>query len=351
MKAATSDESVWLGRSDISVYGFLRRYLPFNILLTTALGVIITALFGSWPDLLANLLTSYCIGTIIFLLSLVLRVFLLRRFPVNSRLRILPYVATIPLGFVLGMPLGDWLTGQETRNATTGAMFSIIGGSFAILYVLSVERRRRMEQAERAAVSSQLRLLQAQIEPHFLFNTLASLDALLTTDTEAARTLLGHLNHYLRASLEHARSGSATLETEVSLLRAYLAIMTVRLPNRLRFRIDCAADCAALPFPPMLVQPLVENAVTHGIEPRPQGGEIVVDMHRAADRLVVTVSDTGAGWGRSGTRGTGTGLVNVRERLHALYAGAASVTTSAVEPCGACVTLCIPLRLLEPGEP
>jgi hypothetical protein len=126
-------ETLWIGRSDTSVYGFTRRYLPFTVLLTTALGVIITALFGSWPHLLENLITSYCIGTIILLSNLVLRVFLLRRFPLSFPLQVLPYAATIPLAFVLGMPLGNWLTGQEHGNVTIGAIFSVIGGSFAFL--------------------------------------------------------------------------------------------------------------------------------------------------------------------------------------------------------------------------
>jgi LytS/YehU family sensor histidine kinase len=324
--------------------------LPFNIILTTAIGFIVTVLFGTWQDLGANLITSYCIGFIILLLNLVLRVFVLRRSLINPPLLALVYFATVPLGFVLGMPVGDWLTGQEAGNATIGAMFSLIGGSFAMLYVISVERQRRAERAEKAAVSAQLRLLQAQIEPHFLFNTLANLDALMASEMPAARTLLAHLNRYLRASLEYARSGSTTLETEVALLQAYLAIMEMRLPNRLRFRVQCGADCATVRFPPMLIQPLVENAVTHGIEPAPQGGEITVAIHRAAERLVVTVSDTGAGWGRSRTHGTGTGLANVRERLQAQYGDAASLTTCALEPHGARVEISIPVRLLEANE-
>jgi sensor histidine kinase YesM len=345
--SSSSRGSFWLGRDDHSVYGFLRRYLPFNVVLTTAIGLIITALFGSSADLWHNLTSSYCIGFTILLLNLALRVFLLPRFTAKPPFLLLPHVATIPLGFVIGMPIADRLTGQETENPLVGVMFSLIGGSFAILYVLNVERRRRAEQAERTAMSSQLQVLQAQVEPHFLFNTLASLDALLTTDTVAARALLGHLNRYLRASLIHARSDSATLETEFSLLSAYLAIMAMRLPHRLRYRVECDADCAQLVFPPMLVQPLVENAVTHGVEPAAEGGEISVQARRVADRLVVTVSDTGTGWGRSGAHGTGTGLANVRERLHALYGEAASVTTHAVEPHGAVVELSVPVRLLR----
>ena len=131
---------------------------------------------------------------------------------------------------------------------------------------------------------------------------------MIATDAGCARTLLGNLIRYLRAALTHARSESATLHTEVELLKAYLAIMALRLPNRLTTEFDCDPDCLRLKFPAMLLQPLVENAITHGIEPAGDGGCIRVSVRCQGDKLMVSVDDTGVGLGNAHTAGTGAGI-------------------------------------------
>ena len=202
-------------------------------------------------------------------------------------------------------------------------VFSLVAGCIAIFinfsWVQLAQSKRDVERAERAAIEAQLRALQAQIEPHFLFNTLADLDALIATDAGMARCLLGNLIRYLRAALTHARSVNWRRCTpKVELLKAYLAIMGLRLPNRLTTEFDCDPDCLRLKFPAMLLQPLVENAITHGIEPAGDGGSIRVSVRCAGDKLMVSVDDTGVGLGNAHTAGTGAGIQNVRARLQSL---------------------------------
>ncbi len=230
-------------------------------------------------------------------------------------------------------------------------VFSLVAGSIALFinfsWVRLAQSRRDVERAERAAIEAQLRALQAQIEPHFLFNTLANLDALIATDAGNARCLLGNLIRYLRAALTHARSETATLQTEVELLKSYLAIMALRLPNRLTTEFDCDPECLRLKFPAMLLQPLVENAITHGIEPACDGGNIRVSVRCSGDKLMVAVDDTGVGLGNANTAGTGAGIQNVRARLQSLFGSAARLVLEPGAPRGTHAAIEVPLNLLS----
>jgi LytS/YehU family sensor histidine kinase len=230
-------------------------------------------------------------------------------------------------------------------------VFSLVAGSIALFinfsWVRLAQSRRDVERAERAAIEAQLRALQAQIEPHFLFNTLANLDALIATDAGNARCLLGNLIRYLRAALTHARSEAATLHTEVELLKAYLAIMALRLPNRLTTEFDCDPDCLRLKFPAMLLQPLVENAITHGIEPAGDGGTVRVTVRCEGDKLMVSVDDTGVGLGNAHTAGTGAGIQNIRARLQSLFGSAAHLVLEPRAPRGTHAAIEVPLNLLS----
>ncbi|KAF1033818.1 MAG: Sensor histidine kinase BtsS [Burkholderia lata] len=176
---------------------------------------------------------------------------------------------------------------------------------------LETERREAAEvrQAETAA---RLALLQAQIEPHFLFNTLANVQSLIERDPARASTMLGSLNRYLRASLRRTRDATSTLGEELDLVEALLKIASIRLGERLSYAIDVPADLHALLFSPLLLQPLVENALLHGIEPSIDGGVIVIRGRMRGDRLELNVIDTGVGLGKSDTRlHGGVGLANV----------------------------------------
>ena len=194
------------------------------------------------------------------------------------------------------------------------------------------------------AVEAELKVMQAQVEPHFLFNTLASVQFLTETDPQAAHRLLGHLIAYLRAALPQLRAASTTLGKEVELCEPYLAILRTRIGSRLAFAIDVPDELRSRPFPPNLLISLVENAVKHGIEPSADGGTITIGARREGDRLVVDVVDTGRGIvDAPAQRGGGVGLANVRERLAALYGPRGRFTLSPVEPRGTRATLEIPI--------
>ncbi len=207
------------------------------------------------------------------------------------------------------------------------------------LHKAELERHLLSKQA----IEAELKLMQAQVEPHFLFNTLASVQYLTETDPKEAHRLLGHLIEYLRAALPHLRASSTTLRQEVRLAEAYLNILRMRMGNRLAFTIDVPDDLAMHPFPPNLLISLVENAIKHGIEPAASGGSVLVRARSEGRMLFVTVEDTGRGLGPS-TRGGGVGLANIRERLAALYGTQAQFSLDRGMPSGARATLAIPLE-------
>ncbi len=198
------------------------------------------------------------------------------------------------------------------------------------------------EGLKRQLAEAQLKMMQAQVEPHFLFNTLASVDYLIETDPARASTMQKNLIQYLRAALPQMREGSTTLGKELALVRSYLEILKVRMDDRLQFAITVPQGLMSAQFPPMVLQSLVENAIKHGLEPKPEGGSITVTADIANGNLRVTVADTGLGFGAAGKPGTGVGLANVRERLAALYSGRARFTVEANSPSGTIATIEVP---------
>jgi hypothetical protein len=232
------------------------------------------------------------------------------------------------------------------------------GGGFELIAFF--RQRREMDEAERqealaranaARNEAELRLsvLAAQVEPHFLFNTLAGVRSAITSDPQRAVAIVDHLADYLRASIPRMRSDGAllgsTVANQLDIVRAYLGLMHARMP-RLTYAIDCDADLHDASMPPLMLISLVENAVRHGIEPKIGPGRIAVRVHRADDdgSLIASVEDDGAGFGGA-TAGTGIGLVNIRERLAGMYGNAASLSLSARD--GGGVAACLRLPLLR----
>lgn len=211
-----------------------------------------------------------------------------------------------------------------------------------------VAERRRVEQAAAAQTATEkeltvakLTLLHAQVEPHFLYNTLASAQYLTRTDPARADEMLGHLIVYLRHSLPRTDDALSTLGDELDRSRAYLEILRIRMGDRLAVQIDVAKELLATPMPPMMLQTLVENAVKHGLEPKQGGGTIWLLGRAQGNSVAVTVADDGRGFGESSS-GTGIGLKNVRERLRLLYGTAASLSIVANFPQGVAATLNVP---------
>jgi signal transduction histidine kinase len=190
------------------------------------------------------------------------------------------------------------------------------------------------ETLERQAADARLAVLQSQIEPHFLFNTLANVQALVETGSPRAAPVLASLIAYLRAALPQLHDGAPTLAREEALVRAYLELMQLRMPDRLQFTIRIDPQLRTLRVPPLTLLTLVENAVRHGIDPSEEGGRIEVGARHdsGSDRLQLWVTDSGRGIDDG--HAPGTGLSNLRQRLHATYGDRASLSLSAVEPHG-----------------
>jgi len=207
---------------------------------------------------------------------------------------------------------------------------------------------RRTEKAaatqtatEKELTVAKLNLLHAQVEPHFLYNTLASAQLLTRSDPPRAEEMLGHLIQYLRRSLPRTEDAQSTLGAELERAVAYLEILKIRMGPRLSVQVDVPDALRGTPLPPMMLQTLVENAIKHGLEPRTVGGTVWIRARRSDDTVSVTVADDGEGFNTKNA-GTGIGLKNVRERLRLAYDGAASLAVVANFPAGVAATITVP---------
>jgi hypothetical protein len=245
-------------------------------------------------------------------------------------------------GWFLGNHTGDYLCrtyhlytpestppdpAQDLRNSVLITLLAGIAGSY---YFYSAARNRyferKMAEAHKHADEARLKLLETQLEPHMLFNTLANLRALIGVDPIRAQAMLDHMIAYLRATLNASRAASHSLQAEFDRIRDYLELMAIRMGPRLQFTLDLPAALAQAKVPSLLLQPLVENAIQHGLEPKVGGGEIRVAARREGDTLTVEVCDTGVGLsGNTPVGGKGFGTVQVRERLATLYGPRASI--------------------------
>ncbi|MBV8660056.1 MAG: histidine kinase [Burkholderiales bacterium] len=192
----------------------------------------------------------------------------------------------------------------------------------------------------RQAIEAELKLMQAQVEPHFLFNTLSNVQFLVETNPAAAATMLGHLTDYLRAAIPQLRQHTTTLAQEARLAESYLAILQMRMGKRLRYRIEIPPELGCREIPPMMLLSLVENAIKHGLEPSADGGEVVIAASLHGSDMRVVVSDTGRGLREE--PGTGVGLSSIRDRLSVLYRGEGRLCLEENTPRGVIATLHIP---------
>jgi signal transduction histidine kinase len=251
--------------------------------------------------------------------------------------------------------IGNWL--YSPRQLLSSFIISLVI-SFAISLtwhrrvnqlaaeIAIAEERSRVEAAERSATEANLRALQAQIEPHFLFNTLANVTSLIHTKPDDAKHMLEEFIAYLRASLATTRERDTTVRAEFALMEKFLSVLRVRMGARLKVEIDVAPDCGEVKLPSMLIQPIVENAIKHGLEPKVEGGAISLSAKRQAEMLQITIADTGLGFLQNTAgqgAGSGVGLANVRERLDKLYNGRAYLSIEDNQPCGTKMTIVLPI--------
>jgi signal transduction histidine kinase len=233
---------------------------------------------------------------------------------------------------VLGLLVAPWVAlGALLRQKDAFARDQALG--------FELER----SELARQALDARLHLLQAQVAPHFLFNTLANVQALVDAGSPQAPVVLRALIAYLRAAVPRLHEASTTLGQELDLVRAYLELMHMRMPDRLSYALHVDESARPLACPPIALLTLVENAVRHGIDPAEDGGRIDIDVRREGERCVVRVRDTGVGL-RANGRGLGTGLANLRERLQLVFGERASLAVTQQPPHGVCAELVLPAQ-------
>jgi hypothetical protein len=275
-------------------------------------------------------------------------------------IQVIAVALAMPIGtfvmYIFLTPTGAPAFWHDTERLSGYASFSIVGALFAPWVALTALVRQKdalarhqalalqlaRSEFERQALDARLSLLQAQVQPHFLFNTLANIQALVDASSPRASEVLRSLTAYLRAAVPRLKDSSNSLGRELDLARAYLEIMYMRMPDRLTYSIDADAAVRDVRCPPMTLLPLVENAVRHGIDPGEEGGSIAITATADAKTCVIRVADTGVGFGQS-QPGLGTGLSTLRERLSLIYGDAAQLRVTAGEPYGVVCELQLPV--------
>ena len=339
--------------------------LIFNTLIAVffVLMAIIMGRIPSWKALGSGLAESLLISNII---GFTWALLMLALGPLFKRMNQLPFAAQIAsytaMGFIVtlvaftGISFIPGYGGVANFYLESKFYISVLTLSFVIALVLGVAYRSRfaglerdatlaresarLQVVERQAMQANLRALQAQIEPHFLFNTLANVVGLIHPQPDKAKLMLEQFIVYLRATLSATREEHSTLGSEFEMMKNFLAILQIRMGDRLQVRFDLPQDLSDLPVPPMLMQPLVENAIRHGLEPKIEGGEVALLVKRCGEKIAITVADTGLGFQDSTSNGIG--LKNVRERVQQLYGDAGSLTIEDNMPCGTRITISIP---------
>jgi len=268
-------------------------------------------------------------------------------------------VLAIIAGSVLGTILAGLVKGRDVRQMFGERLAGVsitmglgIGFGCVVVAMFILREKHARDQArfhraeserhqlEKNLLEAKLQLMQAQIEPHFLFNTLANVQHLVETDSTAAARMLESLIQYLRAALPQMREGATNLGREIDMARAFLEINRVRMGSRLEFRIDVPEPLKCRAFPPMMLISLVENAVKHGVDPCCESGSITIRAIENEGTLRVSVEDTGEGI--KAKKGGGVGLSNIRERLRALYGSAAKLVIEEKAPHGVVASIEVP---------
>lgn len=315
-----------------------------TIVVCTLIAAALTA-YGS-EGFGTNLVYSLCIGLLTYGTIDLLRHRLWPQGAPAPAAMIIIVLLAAPVGWFGGSFLASLLLGAPWGPGTMGlnSMFGFLaltaGAGLGCTFFFWT--RERLACSERDAAEARLKLLQAQIEPHFLFNTLANLQALIGSDPQRAQAMLGHLDGYLRATLASTRNDQCTLAEEFALLRGYLEILAIRMGPRLVYTFDLPDALAKARLPPMLLQPLVENAIKHGLEPKVDGGQLRIAASAEGRQLVLVVEDSGLGFGAASTSGTGVGLLHVKERLAAVYGDAATAEIGEAAGGGVRITLRLP---------
>jgi sensor histidine kinase YesM len=314
------------------------RHILLDYLYTIIISLVIAAflsIIGISKPFSVNLVMSLSFGISICTITVLL--FRLINPELNRTLSIiLILIASVVGGMIIGSYVGHFMlrrlfsvviSTDGSHVLKTVVMALVFGGTAAYFFYSRVrlksvsdaaeEERIRRLSIEKEALEGNLRLLQAQIEPHFLFNTLSNVLSLIDTEPAKGKSMLADLISYLRTSLSRTLPETTTLNQEITSIKAYLNIQQIRMGERLNFIIDIPDTIREHPFPPMLLQPLVENAIKHGLESSIEGGEILIKAIEENNLIRIEILDTGVGF--SSENNTGVGIRNVRERIKLLY--------------------------------
>jgi len=324
------------------------------IFINTLIAVLLTLVSqnGFWENLIYSQFIGISIATSVTLVAY--------RNP-NKHSNILYIALSIILGVIIGFTLATLVTGnykmvdmpQGREIAYSSFFYSLIIGCIVVYYFSLINKQQRIAnqlnieklkhaEYQKALTENNLKLLQAQIEPHFLFNTLSNVLGLIDSRPADAKQMLEHFTHYLRSTLSRTRGKDTCLKDEIDIVNAYLAIQKIRMGKRLQYKIDVSKDVEDIPFPPLLIQPLVENSIRHGLESEIDGGEIRVNAFSKDKFLTIIVCDTGKGANKLSSNGIG--LQNVNERLSSVFHQKAEIKIKDNQPKGLIVTLNIPLE-------
>ncbi|TGO02530.1 hypothetical protein PN36_23555 [Candidatus Thiomargarita nelsonii] len=335
----------------------LKRFIT-ELLLTLLFNAIIAvfSLLIIDKSLTINMIYSQSIGLSTLFISYAL--LLIRR---QSQPNINIFMIAIPMGGIIGVFIANQIIGNDFKPLIAEhpnlpfillactLVFGTIISYYFYARITIAEKNIALQEAnlqrladEKKLTETRLKLLQAQIEPHFLFNTLSNILSLIDEEPPRAKIMLERFTHYLRASLTRTRQEQSTFGDELALLRAYLDIHSIRMGERLHYQIKVPKPLQAIKLPPLLLQPLVENAIKHGLAPSIAGGTIHIAAKSKEKKLEISIKDTGIGL--EGELGSGMGLNNIRARLGALYGNRAKMTIQQNTPCGVQITLSIPIE-------
>ncbi|HST00355.1 MAG TPA: histidine kinase [Usitatibacter sp.] len=303
--------------ASVATWQVVGRYMVVGLSMLTAFGI-----FERWPRGLPDWIARWALQVLAVVIV------------------IPPTVLLIYLVISAGDSVPFWKSGNRLTGFGTMIGTSLLVGPWTAVAALFSQRdvrARSLELAkselERNALDARLRMVQAHIEPHFLFNTLANVRELVVSGSPQAATVLDNLIAYLRAAVPRLSEAQATMDQEVQLVRSYLELMQMRMPDRLQYSVHADDASLKLRCPPTTLLTLVENAVRHGIDPSEEGGRIDVRVSVIDGRCRAEVSDTGAGL-QGGGEGLGTGLASLRERLKIVFGEAAQVRLAAIVPHG-----------------
>jgi two-component sensor histidine kinase len=331
----------------------------FVLVLTSLLPMAVAMRFGEWIVMVAYLVRQHLFSGLTELVMIGLGTALLPE-RLGPRTRGVAMALLLALGAgvstIIRTAMSRYPPMSAHEHITWSAQVIILwttlglmawGLTAAIRRQASARQRLGQQLAERtalnaAAAEARLTVLQAQIEPHFLFNTLAVVRRLCEQDPEQGRRMLDSLLRYVQAALPAMRRSATGLSQEFDLVRAYLNVLQHRMGERLRFRVDVADRLAGVSIPPLILPTLVENAIRHGLAPLPEGGTITVDAEEREGQVVIRVADDGAGF--QAASGSGVGLANTRARLAALFGSSASLELRANEPRGVIAEVRLPLQ-------